>query len=589
MLIYIRMHRRHMCGIYGYIGKREAAAILLEGIKKLEYRGYDSVGMATQDNDIFHIKKDVGAVDEVHAKVNFLDLPGTRGIVHTRWSTHGGVTKANAHPHASCGQKVVAIHNGIIENYEEMRKTLQQKGCVFVSETDSEVVPHYIEQKLAEGKDMPQAIMEFIKEAQGTFAILMMVQGDDRIYALRRDSPLVLGIGKGENYIASDIYPFSQLTNKAIFFDNDEFAIIDPQGYLFVDANGTMLSKDIKEFEWKEVIDDKKYDHFMLKEIMEEPMVVKRLLLSLETDQREEFQDLVRMIKSAHKIVFVAAGTSYHATLLGAYYLHKCGIEAQTLIASEFEHFAHVDETSLVVAFSQSGETMDVIDALKYAQARKAKVVSVVNVPYSTIQRMSELYVNILAGQEVCVAATKSFVNQVVLLLRIAKEFGLGINFDDLPADISKVFDKIPEIRTIAESVADKRDIYVLGRGLSYPVAREMALKIKEISYIHAEGMMGGELKHGTIALIEDGTPVISLVGNNDTAMLSNTKEVEARGARIIMIGTERGDIIVPTKHDGTFGILASVVGQLLTYYIALKKGLPIDRPKNLAKSVTVR
>jgi len=577
-----------MCGIYGYVGKRDAARILFEGIKKLEYRGYDSVGMATQSDKIC-VKKETGAVDEVHAKVNFLDMPGTMGIVHTRWATHGGVTRVNSHPHTSCKGTIVSIHNGIIENYEELKKELQKKGCIFVSQTDSEVVPHYIEQKLTEGKEIVEALRDFIADAHGTFAILLMVQGEDKIYALRRDSPLVLGIGKGENYIASDIYPFSHLTNKAIFFDDNELAIIDAQGYLFVGADGTLLSKDIKEFHWEEAVDDKKYDHYMLKEIMEEPIVTKRLLLSLDTDQRDKFFKLVELIRTSHKIVFVAAGSSYHATLLGAYYLHKCGVEAQTLIASEFEHFAHLDATSLVIAFSQSGETMDVIDALKYAKSKGAKIASVVNVPYSTIQRMSELSVNILAGQEVCVAATKSFVNQVALLLCIAKEFGLDIDLKNLPDEISNVFDKIPNIKSIAESVADKHDIYVLGRGLSYPVAREMALKIKEISYIHAEGMMGGELKHGTIALIEEGTPVISLVGNHDVAMLSNTKEVEARGARIIMVGTDKGDIIVPAKHDGTFGILASVVGQLLTYYIALKKGLPIDKPRNLAKSCTVR
>src|SRR3989344_2083744 len=545
-----------MCGIYGYVGKRDAARILFEGIKKLEYRGYDSVGMATQSDKIC-VKKETGAVDEVHAKVNFLDMPGTMGIVHTRWATHGGVTRVNSHPHTSCKGTIVSIHNGIIENYEELKKELQKKGCIFVSQTDSEVVPHYIEQKLTEGKEIVEALRDFIADAHGTFAILLMVQGEDKIYALRRDSPLVLGIGKGENYIASDIYPFSHLTNKAIFFDDNELAIIDAQGYLFVGADGTLLSKDIKEFHWEEAVDDKKYDHYMLKEIMEEPIVTKRLLLSLDTDQRDKFFKLVELIRTSHKIVFVAAGSSYHATLLGAYYLHKCGVEAQTLIASEFEHFAHLDETSLVIAFSQSGETMDVIDALKYAQSKKAKIVS--------------------------------FVNQVVLLLKIAHEFGLDVNVHEIPDKIKTVFQKADVIKKIAKSIAKTHDLYILGRGLSYPVAREMALKIKEISYIHAEGMMGGELKHGTIALIEEGTPVISLISNADHAMLSNTKEVEARGARVIVIGTDNGDLVLPTKHDGTFGVLASVVGQLLTYYVAVEKKLPIDKPRNLAKSCTVR
>ena len=578
-----------MCGIIGYVGKEKAASHLLKGIKKLEYRGYDSVGMVTFD-DGFHVKKDVGEVDIVDKKVHFLELPGIMGISHSRWATHGGVTKENAHPHLSCDGRVVIVHNGIIENYLEMKKELEKKGCVFKSQTDSEVVAHFIEHRLEKNIAINDIITDFIATAQGTFAILFMVKGDHHIYALRRDSPLVLGVGKNENYLGSDIYAFSDKTNHAVFFENDEFAVVDSDSYSFFDKKGRQIKKEIKTFVWEEEDAGKKeYDHFMLKEIMEEPVVVKRMLTSLETDQKQHFGKLISLIKSSHKIVFVAAGSSYHATLLGTYYLHKCGVEAQTLIASEFEHFAHLDETSLVIAFSQSGETMDVIDALKYAQSKKAKIASVVNVPYSTVQRMSELSLNILAGQEVCVAATKSFVNQVVLLLKIAREFGLDVNVHEIPDKIKTVFQKVDTIKKIGKSIAKTHDLYILGRGLSYPVAREMALKIKEISYIHAEGMMGGELKHGTIALIEEGTPVISLISNADQAMLSNTKEVEARGARVIVIGTDGGDLVLPTKHDGTFGVLASVAGQLLTYYVALEKKLPIDKPKNLAKCVSVR
>ncbi|HLC74466.1 MAG TPA: glutamine--fructose-6-phosphate transaminase (isomerizing) [Candidatus Nanoarchaeia archaeon] len=578
-----------MCGIYGYIGKRNAAPILLEGIKKLEYRGYDSVGMATQSNNQFYIKKDIGAVQEVHKKVNFLDMPGTMGIVHTRWSTHGGVTKANAHPHLSCKGKVVVIHNGIIENYEELKKDLQNKGCKFISETDSEVISHYFEQKLASGKEISEVVKDFIREAKGTFAILMMIKGDDKIYAMRRDSPLVLGIGNGENYIASDIYAFSDKTDKAIFFDNDEYAVITPQRYQFF-SNEKELKKEIKQFVWEKTVEEKKqYGHYMLKEIMEEPTVVKRLLLSLKTDQKEIFTKLVSLIKNSHKVVFVASGTSYHATLIGCYYLHKQHVEAQTLIASEFEHFATIEKDTLVIAFSQSGETMDVIDALKYAKSKGAKIAAAVNVPYSTIQRMSDLSLNILAGQEICVAATKSFVNQVALLLRVAEQFGYDTDIKELPEKIEAVLSKASVIKAIAEKIYKHRDIYVIGRALGYPVAREIALKIKEVSYIHAEGMMGGELKHGTIALIEQGTPVISLMINHDAAMASNAKEVEARGASVITIGTEQGDILVPTHNDGTFAILASIVGQLFAYYLAVARGNNPDRPRNLAKAVTVR
>jgi glucosamine--fructose-6-phosphate aminotransferase (isomerizing) len=351
------------------------------------------------------------------------------------------------------------------------------------------------------------------------------------------------------------------------------------------------IKKEITEFDWgQEESEIEEYPHYMIKEIKEEPKVTKRLLMSLQTEQKKQFEKLVEFIKNSRKVTFVAAGSSYHASLLGVYYFHRCKIEAQAIIASEFEHFITADEKTLVLAISQSGETMDVIDALKHAKEKGAKIASIVNVPYSTIQRMSDISLNILAGQEVCVAATKSFVNQVTMLLALAKQFGFEIDLNDLPEKIESVFELEEKIKQIAKKIHREKDIYIIGRGLSYPVAREIALKIKEISYIHAEGMMGGELKHGTIALIEKGTPVISLISNSDQTMLANTKEVEARGARVITIADEMdADIKLQTQNDGKFGILATIVGQLLTYYIALEKGLPIDKPRNLAKSVTVK
>ncbi|MBN1503162.1 glutamine--fructose-6-phosphate transaminase (isomerizing) [Candidatus Woesearchaeota archaeon] len=581
-----------MCGIFGIIGSKrnELGGILLKGIKRLEYRGYDSVGMAALDNGAIDVKKAAGKVDEVNKQLNFPKLIGNAGLAHSRWATCGGVTDNNAHPHQSCDKMITIVHNGIIDNFEELKQDLVKKGHKFSSETDSEVIAHYFEEKLA-SKSMREICVDFLREIKGTFAVLILKKDEDRIYALRRDSPLVLGICNDKNILASDIYAFSDLTNKAIFFENDEFAIVEKEKYGFFNKEGKEILKTIQEFKWEqEESEKKKYKHYMIKEIKEEPAVVKRLLFSLKTEQKDHFKKFIDLIKKSKKIVFTAAGTSYHASLLGVYYLHKCGIEAQTLIASEFRHFASVDKDTLVIAITQSGETMDVIDALKYVKEKDGKIASIVNVPYSTIQRMSKISLNILAGQEICVAATKSFVNQVTLLLAIAKEFGFKINLDNLPERIYGMLKSEEKISKLAKEIHRKRDIYVLGRGLSYPVAREVALKIKEISYIHAEGMMGGELKHGTIALIEDGTPVISLISNKDYDMLSNTKEVEARGARIIKITNEfDGDIKINTSNDGKFGILAAIFGQLLTYYIALEKGLPIDKPRNLAKSVTVK
>ncbi len=571
-----------MCGIIGlnFLNKISVKNAVRR-LKRLEYRGYDSFGLYYSGS--LYKKTGEIVIPEIKGSTNKI-------ILHTRWATHGGVTKNNAHPHQSCDKKITIVHNGIIENYLELRKNLEKKGHKFSSETDTEVIPHYFEDKL-KIKSVKEACIDFIKDIKGEFAIAMIIEGDDNLYCLRRDSPLVLGITDKGNMVASDIYAFSDIGNKAVFFENNEFAIITANSYTFFDKNGKEIKKKIQEFKWEQEESTlQKYKHYMIKEIMEEPKVVKRLLFSLKTEQRDSFNKFVNLIKKSRKVTFVAAGTSYHASLLGVYYLHKCGIEAQTIIASEFEHFVGVDKDTLVIPISQSGETMDVIEALKYAKKNNAKIASIVNVPYSTIQRGSEISLNILAGQEICVAATKSFVNQVTLMLAIAKEFGFKINLDNLAERISKVLHKKDQIKKIAKEIYMKKDIYVLGRGLSYPVAREMALKIKEISYIHAEGMMGGELKHGTIALIEKGTPVISLISNKDYAMLSNTKEVEARGAKIIKITNEfDGHIKINTSNDGKFGILATIVGQLLTYYMALELNLPIDKPRNLAKSVTVK
>ncbi|MBN2421770.1 glutamine--fructose-6-phosphate transaminase (isomerizing) [Candidatus Woesearchaeota archaeon] len=571
-----------MCGIIGLISEQEFT--LKEAfmkLKKLEYRGYDSFGY--YDTEIL-IKK-----------TGHIDIPRKNkkskiAILHTRWATHGGVTDYNAHPHQSCDKNITIVHNGIIENYQELKDDLIKRGHKFRSETDSEVVAHYFEEKL-KTKSIKESCVDFINEIKGTFAVLLIKKDENRIYALKRDSPLVLGICNNKNILASDIYAFSDISDEAIFFENDEFAIVEKDNYMFFDQHGKKINKKIQKFLWEqEESEKKKFRHYMIKEIMEEPKVVKRLLFSFKTEQKSNFNKFIELIKKSKKILFIAAGTSYHASLLGVYYLHECGIEAQTLIASEFRHFATIDKETIVIAVTQSGETMDVIDGLKYAQKKRAKIISIVNVPYSTIQRMSEVSLNILAGQEVCVAATKSFVNQVTILLAIAKEFGFKINLDTLAPRIESMLKQENKIKKIAAEIYMKNDIYVLGRGLSYPVAREVALKIKEISYIHAEGMMGGELKHGTIALIEKGTPVIALISNKDYDMLSNAKEVEARGANVIKVANElNGDINVPTSNDGKFGVLAAIFGQLLTYHMALERNLPIDKPRNLAKSVTVK
>jgi glucosamine--fructose-6-phosphate aminotransferase (isomerizing) len=575
-----------MCGIVGISSVNDFSINeLIVSLKRLEYRGYDSFGYVDNTGKS---GKFVGEIKDSEGKIE--NFKTKTAISHTRWATHGGVCEANSHPHADCNGRLFIVHNGIIENYLELKARLS--GHKFVSDTDSEVIAHYFEEKL-KSMSIEEAIMGFFSEAVGTYAIIIMKKGSDKIYALKKDSPLVLGIDKGSNIIASDIYAFSDRTNKAIFFDDYEFAVVDAQSYQFFDKNGKKMEKNVQEFTWPEESDTKNFDHYMIKEIKEEPFVAERMLTSLRTTQKDKLEKLLSLIKSSHKVMFVAAGTSYHASLLGVYFLHKVGIETNTLIASEFEDYANIDDKTLVVAISQSGETMDVIDALKIAKQKGAKIASIVNVPYSTVQRMSDLSIDILAGQEVCVASTKTFVNQVVVFFYLAREFGMDIKLEKLPEEIRAVIAQEDRIKQIAHTLVNNKDIYVIGRGLSYPVAREVALKLKEISYIHAEGMMGGELKHGTLALIEKNTPVIAIINGNPN-VISNVKEIEARGAKIIAI-TYNGSvnysdqIKIETEHDGSFAILATVVGQLLTYHIAKEKGLPIDKPRNLAKSVTVK
>jgi len=575
-----------MCGIVGISSRTEfSSRVLLTRLKRLEYRGYDSYGFrlgATTFKSVGGIRVAAGG-------------RGRLGIAHTRWATHGGVSERNAHPHLSCDGRIAVVHNGIIENHEELRRELARKGHRFAGETDSEVIAHLIEEGLRHGP-MPRVLADLFRRLVGTFAVLVTVEGQEEMYAMKRDSPLVLGVGGGRTYVASDIYAFSDATDRAMFFENDEFAVIRADDYRFFDKRGKPVAKRAFRFSReRETRPRSGSGHHMLREIREEPEAVERLLFSLGHDQRKAFDALIGLIRRSRKVIFASCGTSYHASLLGSYFLHRAGVECQTLIASEFRHFADVDPDTLVIALSQSGETMDVIDALKYAAGKGGRIAALVNVPHSTVQRMSRLTLNILAGREICVASTKAFISQAVLLLMIARRFGFRVDATDIPDKIRAVLRRRAALKAIAEQIARSRDLYIIGRGLTYPVARETALKIKETSYIHAEGMMGGELKHGTLALIEEGTPVISLINNSDPDIISNTREVEARGAKTFIITNnpalrrEKAAISIATGNDGKFGILAAVAGQLIAYYAAASLGRPIDKPRNLAKSVTVK
>lgn len=571
-----------MCGIYGIISQEEVSSEdVLKSLRRLEYRGYDSYGIVT-DSGLF--EKDVGEIKLTSS--NNCNI----AISQTRWATHGAVTKENAHPHHDCTRNIFIVHNGIIENYMEIKENLQTLGHKFYSETDSEVIAHYFEEGL-KVQTIEETLSNFFNEIKGTFSILLFIKGQDKLYALKRDSPLVIGIGTKRFFIASDPYAFSQFTQGAVFLEDDEYAILTKDNFSIFDKSGKDALHEIKKLNLQKEESKGKYEHFMLKEIHEQPEAVVRLLKSLENEQKNNLLFMAHAIKKPQKTIFVASGTSYFASLLGVYFLKKAGVEAQTIVASEFKDYANCDE-ALVIAMSQSGETMDVIDALKYAKQKKARIASILNVPNSTINRMSDLSLQTEAGQEICVASTKSFTNQVVTFLAIAKQLGFEVNLEKLSSEINNIFALENEIKKLAEQLKGSKDLYIIGRGMSYPIAREIALKLKEISYIHAEGMMGGELKHGTLALIEKDTPVIALINNNES-IVSNVKEAQARGARIIALTSRKEklfeeEIKIKAESDASFAICATIVGQMLAYYIAKEKRLPIDKPRNLAKSVTV-
>jgi len=588
-----------MCGIFGYIQGIEPEDNnpiheVTKGLRRLVYRGYDSWGYAT---DHGYTRKETGEIPE-HIKMSEKEAVDCEACIgHTRWATHGGVTEENAHPHESCdeGKRFAVVHNGIIENHEELKEQ-HLKHHEFKSETDSEIIAHYIEGFPETKNKVADALHAFDREAQGNYAIVVLDRKTNDLYGLRRGSPLVFAYpmttesGPIEHpkgaYFSSDLYAISDKCDKAYFMEDGDIIMTSGSNLALMEDGEWQQgfkNENWKEFEWTEeepeLGDDNQY--WMEKEIKEIPDALNRLEDSLVNEQKEELQNFKSRIEDDYKkIVFTASGTSYHAALLGAYYFQQKGFNAQALIASEFDNFQHADQQTLVIALSQSGETRDVLDAMKSARESGAGVASIVNVPYSTIQRKSDFSLEIKAQQENCVAATKTFTNQVYTLMTLA-----GIDVDGISKNVEKAMAETAffAFQDAQEFYNDEHeDIYIIGNASTYPIAREIALKLKEISYIHAEGMMAGELKHGTLALIEEGTPVITLddgTGNIE----SNIEEVEARGARTKKLSKNKFD----GEHDFVFN--ATVYGFYLAMYWAHLKELPVDRPRNLAKSVTVK
>jgi len=608
-----------MCGIVGYIGDKVAVPILLSGLKKLEYRGYDSAGIATISPEGIIIKKDVGKIDEVDKKVNFKDMKGNVGLAHTRWSTHGGVTKENAHPHCNCNKNIIIIHNGIIENYNDLKNDLQGDGCKFSSETDTEVLAHLIS-KNYDG-DLKKAVVKALKKVEGSYGLGVICKDNPGLLiAAKKESPLIIGVGKGENFIASDVPAILEYTKKVIYLDDGEIGVLTKDKVEIFDLDDKKVDKKIDKIEWDaEQAEKQGYEHFMLKEIFEQPKVItdtiegridgSDILIEKELSLKSE------EIKKIKRIIIVACGTSWHSALVGEFMLEELAkIPVEVEYASEFRYRDPiVDEGTIVIAISQSGETADTLAAMKEAKKKGAKIISIVNVKGSSIDRESDARLYTRAGPEIGVASTKAFISQLIVLYLITVYFGKikGLLPKDqiknrvrdlrkLPLQMQSILEEKDYIKLHADKFYDKKNALYLGRGINFPIALEGALKLKEISYIHAEGYPAAEMKHGPIALIDKEMPVVVIVTKDNRTykkVISNIEEVKSRGGIVIGIET-KGDkelkkivdhnLYIPENSYILSPVLAVIPLQLLAYYIAVKRGCNVDKPRNLAKSVTV-
>ena len=607
-----------MCGIVGYVGPRQATPLLIDGLKRLEYRGYDSAGVAVVVNGGLVVQKAAGKIATLESQLTKAILSGSTGIAHTRWATHGAPTTKNAHPHTDCADMVAIVHNGIVENSSALRTMLSERGHRFVSETDTEVIAHLIEQFYT--GSLEDAVAAALRELEGAYGIAVIsAREPDTIVAARQGSPLLIGIGHGENFVASDPSAVLAHTRSVIYLDEGEMAVIRPTGYQLKDRHAVPLTKEISQIDWDlATIERGGYQHFMLKEICEQPESVRNTLRGrlLEEEGTARLQglnlnddDLARI----DRIVITACGTSWHAGLVGEYMLEEMArLPVEVEYASEFRYRNPiVNERTLVIVISQSGETADTLAAIREARRRGARTLGIVNVVGSTIAREVDGGIYLHAGPEIDVASTKAFTSQIAALamftLRLGRLRALSIlqgreivrALRKLPEQIEQVLAKREQIEQLAERYVRATNVLYLGRGYNFPVALEGALKLKEISYIHAEGYPAAEMKHGPIALIDELMPVIFIAPKDGVhgKIVSNIEEVRARGGRVIAVVTE-GDttitplvdhvIAVPETMDMLTPILASVPLQLLAYYVAVRRGCNVDQPRNLAKSVTV-
>ena len=587
-----------MCSIIGYIGKFSAASVLVGSLKKMEYRGYDSVGIATFESNKILIRKGVGKVLDVDNSLHLYNMPGQIGIGHTRWATHGGISKANAHPHTDCDDNVVVVHNGIIDNYLQLKDSLIKQGHIFQSQTDSEVIAHLIETYLKKF-DIKHAIIETCKQIHGSYAFVAIFKSGI-VAGTRLDEPLIIGIGSSGNFISSDVLGFLEYTDKSIFLDNHDIVILEDQNINLFDFNGNTISRPITQVAWElGDIDKGKYAHYTIKEIHEQ----KNSIPMAFQINRTSLKRAVDIISYSKNIFITGSGTSFHSALLAKYLFYKFAkIRTEIIMSSEFEYVSGpIDENSLLIAISQSGETADVLNSVKIAKQHKAKILSIVNISTSSLTRLSDHYVSINCGPEIGVAATKSFTAQLAVIYSIIDNFctnnrPLDISTDTFSNVLNEILKDDSYLEKIADDIKSVQDIYILGTSFHYPIALEGALKIKELAYIHAEGIAAGEIKHGPLALIEPSTIVIVLNPEDETYhnILNSIHEMKSRGAKIIGISNKNNDLYdyfikLPLVNKYLYPIIEIIPLQILSYYLAIKKNANPDYPRNLAKSVTVK
>ena len=610
-----------MCGIVGYVGKQQAAPLLLDGLRRLEYRGYDSAGLAVYGEGTLRVRKAPGRLQVLEELTHGgADMPGAVGVGHTRWATHGEPNEINAHPQVSADGKFAVVHNGIIENYARLKQELIRKGCTFVSETDTEVVAELLAYGYRQCGDVFEAVNQMLAQVEGTYALgILCSDTPDRVIAARKDAPLLLGYGQGENFIASDVTALLRHTRDVVYMDDGELAIVTAEGVRIYDERRRPIDKEHHHIDWDvDAAEKGGYAHFMLKEIYEQPAAVRRAVNGRIRDGRVVLSDLTmtdKEIRGIGRICIVACGSSYHVGMVGKYTLERMlRRPVEVCLASEFRYSDPlVGDGDLVIVISQSGETLDTMAALREARKRGARVLGIVNVVGSSIARESDDVLYTWAGPEIAVATTKAYSTQMAVLHLLGLYFGdvMGTvdyetystmvrGLEALPAQMEQILAHTEDIQAAAKWLAGEEDVFFLGRNLDYALSLEGSLKLKEISYIHSEAYASGELKHGTISLIREGTPVIAVATYLpllDKAV-SNVVEVQARGAKVLALTTEAGAqalhkrvdtvLTVPEAEAMLLPQLGVVPLQLLSYYTALERGCDIDKPRNLAKSVTV-